>query len=162
MNIYIYGIVDFNGEMTEAITGLGGARIYNIPYRDIGALASDIDTPFRNTDEDRVLEHEMALEKIMKNFTVLPMRFLTVFEKKDNVVSMLNAHYSDFREDLDRLHNKIEFGIKVIWPGATIRERIENTYRKAQDNLSSSTESPGKSFVKEKFERLVKRIISMS
>ena len=130
MNIYIYGIIDFNGEMVEAITGLNGASIYNIPYRDIGALASDLNTPIRNTDEDRVLEHEMALEKIMKNLTVLPMRFLTVFDKKDDVISVLNAHYKDFREDLDRLHDKVEFGIKVIWQGATIRKRIENAYKK--------------------------------
>ncbi len=151
MSIYIYGIIDFNEEMAEAITGLDGANIYNIPYRDIGALASDLNTPVRNKDEDRVLEHEIALEKIMKNFTILPMRFLTVFDKKDNVLSMLKEHYSNFREDLDRLRDKVEFGIKTIWPGAIIRDRIENAYRKAQSDLSSSADSPGKSFMKEKF-----------
>jgi len=151
MSIYIYGIIDSNEKISEAITGLNGANIYNIPYRDIGALASDLNTPVRNTDEDRVLEHEMALEKIMKKYTILPMRFLTVFDKKDNVISILNEHYNDFREDLDRLRDKVEFGIKTIWPGAIIRDRIENAYRKAQSDLSSSADSPGKSFMKEKF-----------
>ena len=151
MNIYIYGIIDLNEEMAETITGVDGANIYIIPYRDIGALSSNLNTPVRNTDEDRVLEHEMALEKVMKNFTVLPMRFLTVFDKKDNVLSMLNEHYSDFREDLDRLRDKVEFGIKTIWPGAIIRDRIENAYRKEQSDLSSSSDSLGKSFMKEKF-----------
>ena len=153
MNIYIYGIIDFNKEIKETVTGLNGASIYNIPYRNIGALVSDFDESIPIKDEDHVLEHEIVVEKIMKNFTVLPMRFLTVFDKKDNVISMLNEHYSDFREDLDRLNNMVEFGIKAIWPGAIIRERIENAYKKAQSDLSLSTQSPGKSFIKEKFEK---------
>lgn len=151
MNIYIYGIIDFNEEIEEAIIGLNGTNVYNIPYRNIGALVSDFDKTIPIRDEDHVLEHETVVEKMMRNFTILPMRFLTVFDKKDNVLSMLNEHYSDFQEDLDRLRNKVEFGIKVIWPGAIIRERIENAYKKAQNDISSSADSPGKSFMKEKF-----------
>ena len=153
MNIYIYGIIDSSDKIDASVTGLCGADIYNIPYRDIGALASNLDTPVRNKDEDHVLEHEIALEKMIEYFTILPMRFLTVFDRKDNVISMLNDHYSNFREDLDRLRDKVEFGVKAIWQGAIIRERIENAYRKEHNGLSSSTDSPGKSFMKGKFEK---------
>lgn len=152
MSIYIYGIIDSNDKIEASITGLGGTGIYNVPYRDIGALVSDFNTPIRNRDEESVLEHEMVLEKMMKNFTVLPMRFLTVFNGRDDIISVLHEHYSDFREDLDRLYNKAEFGIKVIWPGAIIRERIEKAYRKAHTNLSGPDDLSGKGFVKKKFE----------
>ena len=152
MAIYVYGIIDSNDKIDAFVTGLDGVGVYNIPYRDIGALASDLDTPVRDTDEERVLEHETVLEKMIECFTVLPMRFLTVFNEKNNVISMLNEHYNDFREDLDRLHDKTEFGIKVIWPGAVIREKIANAYSKAQVSVPSPDDSPGKSFVKKKFE----------
>ena len=151
MNIYVYGIIDFNEEIEETIIGLNGTNVYNIPYRNIGVLVSDFDKTIPIKDEDHVLEHETVVEKMMRNYTILPMRFLTVFDKKDNVLSMLNEHYSDFREDLDRLRDKVEFGIKTIWPGAIIRDRIENAYRKEQSDLSSSSDSLGKSFMKEKF-----------
>jgi len=152
MAMYVYGIIDSNDKIDAFVTGLDGVGVYNIPYRDIGALASDLDTPVRDTDEERVLEHETVLEKMIECFTVLPMRFLTVFNEKNNVISMLNEHYNDFREDLDRLHDKTEFGIKVIWPGAVIREKIANAYSKAQVSVPSPDDSPGKSFVKKKFE----------
>lgn len=152
MKIYAYGIIDSNGEISESIEGLEGARVHNISYHDIGIAATDFNGQVQDVNQAYVLKHEEVVEGLMERFTVLPFRLLTVFDGREDVLSMMKEYYNDFRKNLDRLRNKVEFGIKVIWPGDTIRKRIINAYAKGNTNVSLSDNSPAKSFIKEKFE----------
>lgn len=152
MKIYTYGIIDFNGEVNKSIEGLEGAYVYNISYHDIGICVTDFKDQLQDIDQTHALKHEEVVERLMARFTVLPFRFLTVFNSREDVLFVAREYYSDFRDNLDRLRNKVEFGIKVIWPGDTIRKRIINAYAKGNTNVSLSDNSPAKSFIKEKFE----------
>jgi hypothetical protein len=87
----------------------------------------------------------------MEDFTVLPVKFLTVFVRRENVLSMMEDYYSDFRDNLGRLRNKIEFGIKAIWPAGKIKQSIIDAYRKGYPNASTLANSPAKMFIAEKF-----------
>lgn len=151
--IYIYCIIDSNGEIDKSIKGLKGASIYKIPYRDIGIVVSNLDEDIKDLDRTRVLEHEDVVERIMKKFTVLPIRFHTLFKKEEDVLSMVKNCYRDFRENLDRLRNKAEFSVRVIWPGDKIREQIGIDYSKRGHNVPEAPDSPGKRFIEEKFEK---------
>ncbi len=158
MKIYTYCIIDSDERIDESIKGLEGARTYNIPFRNIGIVASDLNAPVQDINQACALEHEEVVERLMDKFTVLPVRFLTIFNKKEDVLSIMKDYYSDFRENLDRLRNKVEFGIKVIWHGDTIkerivRERIINAIKKANLGVFVSDDSQGKSFIEEKFEK---------
>ena len=152
MKIYTYGIIDSNNGIDESINGLERARVYNIPYRDIGIVASNFTKQTQDITKNHVLKHEEVVERLMENFTILPLRFLTVFYRKEDILSVTKNYYSDFRKNLNRLHNKVEFGLKVIWHGDTIRKRIINAYDKSSHNTLALVDSPAKSFIKEKFE----------
>jgi hypothetical protein len=65
---------------------------------------------------------------------------------------MLKEYYQDFKENLDRLRNKVEFGIRVIWPSETIKNRIIEASKKFNADVTIPDNSPGQSFAKEKFE----------
>lgn len=130
-----------------------GGPVYNIPYRDIGAVASDLNGEIQDREIDLVLEHEKVIETVMDKVTVLPMRFHTILDKKEDVLAMMKDYYSGFEENLDRLRNKVEFGIKVILPADKIKERIINAYRRSSQRVPVSGDSPAKSFLKEKFEK---------
>jgi glycosyltransferase involved in cell wall biosynthesis len=151
MEIYTYGIIDSNAKIDNFITGLTGAQIYNIPYCDIGIVASKFDRQIQAVTKDLVLEHEEIVERLMENFTVLPMRFFTVFNKKEDVLSMLQDYYTDFKQNLDKLHNKVEFGVKAIWPGDAIRGRITDACSKV--NVSITKSAPGRNFIMKKLEK---------
>jgi len=151
MKVYAYGVIDSNEKIDEAMKGLNDAPLFNIPYRDIGIVVSDLNTQIQKEDKKSVLKHEEVVEKLMDKFTVLPMRYLTLFSGKEQVLLMMKDYYDDFIENLDRLREKIEFGVKTIWPGDLIRERITTAHRKS-DNLPLVASSSGKSFMKEKFE----------
>jgi len=152
MRLYTYGIIDFSNQINEPIYGLEGARVYNIPYCDIGAVVSEFTEPIQNMTKGSVLAHEEVVERLMERFTVLPVRFHTVLDGRDGVVSLMQSHYKDFRNNLDRLRNKVEFGIKVIWPSDKIKEHIINTCKKSNQKASIPDGTSNKRFIRKKFE----------
>lgn len=151
IKVYAYGVIDSNEKIDETMKGLDDAPLFNVPYRDIGIVVSDLNAQIQKEDKKSVLKHEEVVEKLMDKFTVLPMRFLTLFGGKEHISLMMKDYYDDFIVNLDRLRGKIEFGVKTIWPGDLIRERITSAHRKS-DNLPLVASSSGKSFMKEKFE----------
>jgi len=153
MKIYIYGIIDSGDQIAESIYGMRGATVYNIPYCDIGAVVSEISRPVPGTTKDAVLEHEAVVESLMESFTVLPVRFLTIVDGRNDVLSLLQGSFKDFKDNLERLRNKLEFGIKVIWPADRIRENIIKALQKSEQNIPASDDSPKRKFIKEKFEK---------
>lgn len=153
MILYIYGIIDSNTRIDEPIRGLEGERIYNISLMDIGIVASNFKGIIKDITKAHVLVHEDVLEKLMKNFTVLPFRFRTLFNKEEDVLSLIRGSYIDVRGNLNRLHNKAEFGIKVIWSGDRIKEQIERDLCKREYNLHGLSDLPEKRFIERKFEK---------
>jgi hypothetical protein len=153
MKLYLYGIIDSSEQIKESICGLEGSVIYNIPYCDIGAVVSEISQPIQKVTEGAVLEHKAVVEKLMTDFTVLPVRFQTVIEGRDNLLSMMQSYYKDFENNLTRLHNKLEFGVKVIWPAEKIKENITKALKKGKQDDSESNSSQGRKFMTEKFEK---------
>lgn len=153
MKLYLYGIINSSDEIKEPIYGLEGSNVYNIPFRDIGAVVSQISQPIQGVTENAVLEHDAVVEELMADFTVLPVRFQTVIEGRDNLLSMVRSYYRDFKDNMERVHNKLEFGIKVIWPADKIRKNIIKTLKKDEQKNLDSGGSSGKRFMKEKFEK---------
>jgi hypothetical protein len=153
MKIYVYAIIDSNDQISESLHGLEKADVYNIPFRDIGVVASDHTGPMPDVTEDNILAHEYVVESMMENFTVLPVKSLTIFDARENVLSVMGDYYTDFKDNLNRLRNKVEFGIKVIWPGDKIKEHLIKTHKGDAQKVPVSGGSPRKRFMKEKFEK---------
>ncbi|MEK7877740.1 MAG: GvpL/GvpF family gas vesicle protein [Pseudomonadota bacterium] len=154
MKIYAYGIIDSHHRLEEPIAGLYGKVIYNVSYRDIAVAVSELNEETKKIIDACILEHEKVVERLMIKFTVLPMRFLTVLNTREELLSMVEFYYEDFKDNLARLHNKVEFGIKVIWPADTIKKRITDAYHKTI-RVSLPTEPPGKIFLEEKFKKYI-------
>ena len=151
MSLYVYAIIDSTGGLEESIKGLFGASVYNIPYRDIGIAVSDLDPHVQIKTEESIFKHEEVVEALMDKFTVLPMRLYTVFSKKETMLSKMKDHYRDFMENLNKVRDKCEFSIKVIWAGNVIKERIVNAHK--NENHSANPAQSGTKFMKEKFEK---------
>ena len=174
MGLYAYAIIDSTVGLEEPIKGLFEAPVYTIPYRDIGIVISDIGSQVQIKTDESILKHEEVVEALMDKFTALPMRLYTVFGKKEELILKMKDHYKDFIENLDRVRSKREYGIKVIWAGNVIKDRIINAHKNdpfdfAQGHPEQATnevrraskdESPsakpdqsGTKFMKEKFEK---------
>ncbi|MFH1691791.1 MAG: GvpL/GvpF family gas vesicle protein [Candidatus Omnitrophota bacterium] len=153
MKIYAYGIINSNANIVAAISGLEGAGVYNLSYRDIGVVISKFINQIKEVKKDDVLKHEEVIERLMGNYTVLPVRFFTTFDQEKEVLAMLKEFYHDFKENIVRLRNKVEFGIKVIWPADIIKQRIIDAYNKGKINTVAPEWEQVKTFVRAKFEK---------
>jgi hypothetical protein len=144
VKFYLYGIIDSSHPIQDVIYGQEYSGIYNIPYCDIGMVVSEMNRSIRIMTEKEVLIHEAVVERLMATFTVLPMRFQSVVECRDHVLLIMQSGYNDFRDNLEKLHNKIEFSIKVIWHADQIKEDIvrvlkDGTQKEPELNRSIST-----------------------
>lgn len=154
------------------MAGLEGSPVYNLPYRGLGAAISVLGSRVPHATEagasgsavlegaavspfagkGAVLRHEQVVERLMEHATVLPFRFLTVFHSEEDVLAMMEERWDGFKENLARLRGKAEFGIKVLWPGDRIRERMAAARRNGGFAAAPTGGSPARRFLKKKLE----------
>ena len=78
----------------------------------------------------------------MREFTVIPMSFGTVFRSEDDVTELLRSTYQAFSDVLDKMQDKIEFGLKVLWDREKVianLERENDEIRRLKDEISRHT-----------------------
>ncbi|HCN18966.1 MAG TPA: hypothetical protein DIS73_01555 [Planctomycetia bacterium] len=61
----------------------------------------------------RVREHEYVVEEIMRNYAILPMKFLTLFRSERSLLNTLDPHLPVLLNYLEHLHDKEEWSLKV-------------------------------------------------
>jgi hypothetical protein len=122
---YVYCVIRSPDEKDFGPIGIGegGNRVYTVNYQDIAAVVSD--TPIRIYDPTRenVLAHEN--ETVMREHTVIPMSFGTIFRTRDDIVELLKSTYQAFEDVLEKMRDKIEFGLKVLWDRDRVVAQIE-------------------------------------
>jgi hypothetical protein len=116
------------------------ADVYTINYKDMAAVVSDVPmTPLDSTREN-VLAHERVNETVMREHTVIPMSFGTIFKTRDDIVELLRSAYEAFADVLNKMQDKLEFGLKVLWDREeivrTIEQEDEDIHR-LKDEISS-------------------------
>ena len=78
---YVYCIIRSGRPREFGSIGIGAdaSRVYTVHHEDLAAIVSD--TPIRIYDPTRenVLAHEFVNETVMRDFTVIPMNFGTIF-----------------------------------------------------------------------------------
>jgi hypothetical protein len=62
-----------------------------------------------------MVSHEKVIEAVMKEHTLLPVRFYTVAPNAEEIRSLLRRRYQEFKKLLRELDNKVELGIKALW-----------------------------------------------
>jgi hypothetical protein len=149
-----YCIIDSDREIPDGIVGLYARPAWNVPYRGIGVVTSTLTAPVRDVVAGAV-EHETVVERLMQTYTVLPMRFPTAFGSREAVLAMMEQHYGDFRENLHRLRDQVEFGVRVIWPDAMLRtdEGGAAATCGSERPAPHHVESSGKLYMQERFRR---------
>jgi len=65
--------------------------------------------------KETMLTHEKVIELVMRDYTVLPVRFYTVAPNAEEVRSLLRRRYPEFKKLLRELDNKVELGLKALW-----------------------------------------------
>ena len=99
--------------------------VYTVNYEDLAAIASDVLTAPLEPTRENVLAHERVNETVMRDHTVIPMSFGTIFKTHEDIVELLRSVYDAFSDVLRKMEDKLEFGLKVLWDRDQIVPVIE-------------------------------------
>lgn len=146
---YIYGIIpEFSDQVLQDLPEDGIDPDYPVailPHRDIQAVLSKVSLLDFGQDElkanmqnalwleSRVRVHQIILEAVSTNHTVVPMRFCTIYRTEDRVREMLDQHYNEFLENLMRLEGKHEWSVKIFCRSDILSERVENSNTRVRE-----------------------------
>jgi gas vesicle protein GvpL/GvpF len=125
---YVYCIIQATEPLRFGPLGIGAdpAEVHTVNYRDIAAVVSDTPIEVHDPTRENVLAHERVNETVMRKHTVIPMSFGTVFKTRDDIVELLRSAYDAFHDVLDKMQDKLEFGLKILWDRDVMVREIEN------------------------------------
>ena len=142
---YVYCIIRLDRPRDFGEIGIGGSkRVYTVHYRDLAAVVSDTPIVIYDPTRENVLAHEFVNETVMREFTVIPMSFGTVFRSEDDVSELLRSTYQAFNDVLDKMQDKIEFGLKILWDREKVVANLEqenDEIRRLKDEISRNAAS---------------------
>lgn len=129
---YIYGIVRNSDPIDYGPIGIGkrADRVYGVSYNGITAIVSASPIIIYEARRINIITHEKILEEMMKQFTVLPVRFSTISEHNDDegILKILEKDYQKFDEMLTKMEGKKELGLKVLAQESAIYGSILEKY----------------------------------
>ena len=128
---YIYCIIAAAVAKTFGLIGIGGRgdELHTICFKDITAVVSNSPIIRYPVSRENMLAHEKAIEEVMKEHTVLPVRFATIAEDEEKVKKILEKEYSKFKDLLNRMKDKKELGLKAIFKEDVIYKDILEKYK---------------------------------
>ncbi|MDD5094850.1 MAG: GvpL/GvpF family gas vesicle protein [Dehalococcoidia bacterium] len=144
---YIYGIIerpqnnvfsleDFEGvgtiEQGDLLAVVGSSPVRTCDLLDEQLQASD------------VRRHQLVLERILKDRTVIPMSFGIIARDENDVKKLLQSAYDDFKDTIRELDNRIELNLQVrcCESEALILRHVastDETVRKLREALASAS-----------------------
>jgi gas vesicle protein GvpL/GvpF len=124
---YVYCVIKSERPLSFGLLGIGPepAEVHTIHYRDIAAIVSNTPMVVQDPTRDNVLAHQRVNETVMQQHTVIPMSFGTVFKTDDDIMELLRSAYDAFTDVLNKMQDKFEFGLKVLWDRDQIIREIE-------------------------------------
>jgi hypothetical protein len=124
---YVYCIIRASQPLKFGAIGMDERwpEVFTINFKDMAAVVSDIPLAPLDSTRENVLAHERVNETVMRDHTVIPMSFGTIFKTRDDIVELLRSAYDAFADVLSKMQDKLEIGLKVLWDREAIVRQIE-------------------------------------
>jgi len=124
---YVYCVITTKEPRTFSSRGIGdrGDEVYTVCFNDIAAVVSNSPITSYSISRQNLLAHEKAIEEVMKEYTVLPVRFATITEDEDKIKRILEKEYERFKDLLNKMEGKKELGIKAVFKDGIYKDILE-------------------------------------
>ena len=125
---YVYCIIESGEPLRFGPIGVGAdpSDVYTVHYKKLAAVVSDAPLEVLDSTRENVLAHERVNETVMHEHTVIPMSFGTIFKTREDIVELLRSAAEAFGDVLNKMQNKLEFGLKVLWDRDQAIREVEN------------------------------------
>ena len=166
MNIkakYLYGLIPLGEKTSFDINSIDStSKVYSIVYKKISAVVSDVETKIFIPTKQNVITHNTIISDIMKDYSIIPAKFGTVFSSIVDVEIFLEKFYSAAIEIFNNINNKVEFGLKVFWNEESFAELINTKEVRKLHNKINATGVKDNSYLKMQLGMLVKDIVDQN
>jgi len=137
----IYSILS-PGERPEKLTSLlvgiksiAGADINTVSFEKISAIVCDINRIELVADQSNAIAYAGVIETLAQHITLLPVRFGSVMESNEAIIHMLKKNYNEIQQNLLKVENKCEFGLKIFCEPEKLRAELR---AKSEANAKTS------------------------
>jgi hypothetical protein len=146
--VYVYCIIESGEPRTFGKLGIGGRGddVYTVHYKDLAAVVSRTPLVVYDPTRENALTHEHVQEVVMNEhgFTPVPMSFGTLFKTEKDAIEFLKDTYDALRDVLQKMKDKLEFGLKVNWDRDEVLREIEEQneeIRRLKAEIQTNTQS---------------------
>jgi len=112
--LYVYGIVDSNGFETIRGEGHEAGDIVSVSCGAFAAVVSVYSARTIKATPQNVWCHERILERLMQDYTVLPLRFGMICPDADALREFLVHSTNELLNDLERVRGKVELALRIM------------------------------------------------
>lgn len=119
---YLYGVIRAQEAEHLGPLGIGEANgeVYTMPYGGIAGVVNDVPImDFSSLTKEalaqHLVKHQVVIEQVMKDHTVIPVKFGTFVESGEAVAGILRQGYPRLRALLDELEGRIELDVVATW-----------------------------------------------
>jgi hypothetical protein len=129
--ILIYALLPVNNDQDalnlqlSELKGISGENLYIVSVNEIGAVASDVKAIEAISDRSCVLEYAEVIERLARQFTLLPVRFGSAMKSTDAIVQLLIRNRDEITDNIGKVSGKIEFGLKVFCDADKLSEELK-------------------------------------
>ncbi len=124
---YLYCIIPSGKACSFGPLGVGGRgdELYTVCFNGIAAVVSNSPAMKYSVSRENTIAHEKAIEEVMKEYTVLPVRFCTIAGDEEKVRKILEKECENFKGLLNNLKDKKELGLKAIFKEDVYNDILE-------------------------------------
>ena len=148
----------FGGELPDAMEGARGLELVEaedlaavacaVPLADYGEGALELKLADAAWTATRALRHERAVEHFARRATVVPLRFGTIYLRRENVARMLEERRAQLRTALARLAGREEWGLNVYVERARLREQVASLSERLREmEAEAAAAPPGRAYL---------------
>jgi hypothetical protein len=85
-------------------------------FRELAAVVSDTSEKYYDSTRQNMTTHMRVLEEVMKEHTILPLKFNSISASEEAVrEKLLEPAYEELLTRLDNVAGRVEMGVKVFW-----------------------------------------------
>jgi hypothetical protein len=141
----------FDSELPGAIEGESdlelvgeelAAVLSRVPLADYGEGALEAKLADAAWTATRALRHERVVEHFARRGAVVPLRFGTIYLRRESVVRMLEERGAQLRSVLARLEGREEWGLNLFAERARLREEVAHVSLRLREMGERAAGSP--------------------
>ncbi len=142
MGKYMYCVIRCPEPRQFTTLGIGerGDIVHTVHFMDLAAAVSDSPTIEYENSRRNMMAHTLVLEEVMREFTILPVRFGTVAPSAEATQEkVLKRRFGELQGLLQGMKGRVELGLKAFWYEENIfREIVEENpaIRHLRDSLA--------------------------